>query len=222
MKQVTKDKVTKLLGYPPSIDVSKYSRIRRIWANMKNRCFNTNAISYKYYGGKGVSICDEWLSFPIFVVWAIKSGYTDNLSIDRIDSNGNYEPTNCRWVDRFTQANNTARNYYTSLGTIGELSRMYNINYGTLTNRIKRAKMNVSDAISQGKKYHYKAVVQFDIEGNFIKEYPSITAAAKEFCKNGHFYGAMMYISKCCKHKIEKYNNYVFRFKNDILNQKEL
>ena len=213
MRQTTKDKVTKILGYTPSLDMSKFSRIRRIWANMKSRCYNPNNIAYKYYGQKGICVCDEWLQFPNFVAWAFTNGYKDNLSIDRIDSNGNYEPQNCRWVDNYTQANNTSKNHKTPLGTIGELSRKYNINYGTLTNRINRAKMDVSEAISSGKKYHYKPVVQYDIAGNYITEYPSIKDAANAFCRDGHVFGARIYITKCCKHQIASYRGSKFEFK---------
>ena len=209
----TKDKVKAILGYEPQIDMSKHSRIRRIWADMKSRCYNSNCKAYKYYGQKGICVCNEWLQFPNFVAWAFTNGYKDNLSIDRIDSNGNYEPQNCRWVDNYTQANNTSRNHKTPLGTIGELSRKYNINYGTLTNRINRAKMDVSEAISIGKKYHYKPVVQYDIEGNYITEYPSIKDAANAFCRDGHVFGARRYITKCCKHQIASYRGSKFEFK---------
>ena len=213
MKKTTKDKVKEILGYIPQIDMSKYSRIRRIWANMKSRCYNPKSNAYKYYGQKGIKVCKEWHSFPTFIVWAVQHGYSNELSIDRIDVNGNYEPSNCRWVDAITQMNNTSRNHRTTLGTIAELSRKYNINYGTLTNRIKRAKMNISDAIGAGSKYHYKPIVQYDVEGNYINEYDSLNAAAKAMCTNGHFYSARTYISKCCNGKIKLYRGYKFEFK---------
>lgn len=81
------------------------TRIYQIWANIKYRCFNSNCSAYKDYGGKGITICDEWLDFMNFYNWAINNGYSDNLTIDRIDVNGNYEPDNCRWV---TKSENTA------------------------------------------------------------------------------------------------------------------
>ena len=83
------------------------TRLRRIFTGMKSRCYNPNDQHYKWYGGKGITICDEWLGengVQLFVDWAFDNGYEENLSIDRIDSSGNYEPSNCRWV---TVAENT-------------------------------------------------------------------------------------------------------------------
>lgn len=74
-------------------------RLYIIWSNMKARCFNTKAINYERYGGRGISVCEQWKkSFIIFKKWSEKNGYKDNLCIDRINNNGNYEPNNCRFV----------------------------------------------------------------------------------------------------------------------------
>lgn len=84
------------------------TRIYRIWKGMKSRCYNKNTPDYKkWYGAEGVTVCDEWReSFEPFYKWAMGNGYREDLSIDRIDPYGDYEPSNCRWADAKTQANN--------------------------------------------------------------------------------------------------------------------
>lgn len=87
------------------------TRLYRIWGNMRTRCYNNKTINFHLYGGKGVNVCEEWKNnFLNFYNWALSNGYKDNLTIDRIDGNGNYEPSNCRWVTRMQQSRNICNN----------------------------------------------------------------------------------------------------------------
>ena len=116
---------------------SKEERLYGIWKNMKRRCNSPKDKRYSEYGGRGISVCDDWNDYGNFRKWAYENGYDEkaeygNCTIDRMDNNGNYEPSNCRWTDRITQANNTSRNHYVELNgqrmTIAEFARVMNIN----------------------------------------------------------------------------------------------
>ena len=90
----------------------KNHRLYSIWIDIRRRCYNKNRNNYIYYGAKDIKVCQEWnKSFKNFQEWALNNGYKDNLTIDRINNNGNYEPKNCRWVTIFEQNNNVSSNH---------------------------------------------------------------------------------------------------------------
>ena len=124
-------------------DGRKNTRLYRIYNNIKSRCYNKNSQAYLRYGARGITVCEEWRNdFTKFYDWSMKNGYQENLTIDRIDNNGNYEPSNCRWVTVKTQSNNRSKNHLVSLNsttkTLNEWCEIYEINYHTVQDRLKR------------------------------------------------------------------------------------
>lgn len=125
-----------------TIHYGSKERLYQTWKSMLKRCENTNCRSYCNYGERGIKVCNEWHDYLKFKEWAVQSGYKDNLTIDRIDNNGNYEPTNCRWATLKEQANNRRNNVFIQIGdethTIAEWSEISGVNKGTIRNRYKR------------------------------------------------------------------------------------
>jgi hypothetical protein len=124
----------------------RYERLYGIWKNMNKRCHMVGSNNYERYGGRGIHVCNEWRdSYEKFRDWSYENGYADNLSIDRINNNDGYSPENCRWADRFTQANNTRRSRQISYNDvthgISEWSRILGVPKATLRTRINRNDM---------------------------------------------------------------------------------
>lgn len=119
-----------------------HTRLYQIWNAMRQRCENPNAISYKYYGKKGISVCEEWKEFKNFCAWALNNGYAAHLTLDRKDSNGNYEPSNCRWATPKEQQNNTSYNrlitFQDETHNITQWADIIGIPKTTLYNRMRR------------------------------------------------------------------------------------
>lgn len=118
------------------------TRLYVIWQGMRMRCNNPNNDHYDSYGGRGIQVCEAWNDWETFYKWAMEHGYSEDLTIDRIDVNGNYEPKNCRWVNYTVQANNTTRNIrYSFQGeshTISEWAEIKRISPRTLRGRLLR------------------------------------------------------------------------------------
>lgn len=118
-------------------------RLNDIYHHIKKRCYRPKTLYYENYGGRGIGMCDEWrYSFDNFRNWALNNGYSKELTIDRIDNNGNYCPENCRWVDWITQQNNRRNCKFITFNnetmTVSQWARKLNINSGLIYQRLKR------------------------------------------------------------------------------------
>lgn len=121
------------------------SRYKKPWFNsyrcMMSRCYRENDCSYKYYGGRGIKVCDEWHDIANFEKWADET-YIPNTTLDRINSDSGYSPANCRWATKSEQANNKSNTHLLTLNgethTVSEWSKITGINRSTLNNRMWR------------------------------------------------------------------------------------
>lgn len=128
------------------------SRLNNIWYIIKARCLNSSYKEYHLYGGRGIEMCDEWKNnFMEFYNWAINNGYSDNLSIDRIDVNKDYTPSNCRWATVKEQANNKRNNINITINgktqTLAQWCEELDLNYCTVRNRIKNLGWDYLEAL---------------------------------------------------------------------------
>lgn len=117
------------------------TRLFRIWTSMISRCGSKSNSAYENYGGRGIVVCNEWKNFKEFYDWSIRSGYQENLSIDRINNNKGYSPENCRWTTAKQQANNRRSTIFLTVDgvkkTISEWAELYGIKYDTIYCRLQ-------------------------------------------------------------------------------------
>lgn len=143
------------------------TRIYNVWKSMKGRCYTKSNSAYCYYGARGITVCDEWKNdFSKFYEWAIANGYKEvedrnAYTIDRIDVNGNYEPSNCRWITMQEQSNNRRNNnkymFDGEILTLREIAEKTNTDYSLLNGRITRG-CSIYEAVYgtfEPAKYHY-------------------------------------------------------------------
>ena len=134
LKEINRKKLTKHGKYN--------TRIYNIYDAMKQRCYNPRNSSYKYYGTKGIKVCDEWLNdFVSFYSWSIANGYKDNLTIDRINADEDYKPSNCRWATYKEQVENRKCNHWITYNgktqILTQWAKEYNLTYDCLRYRIR-------------------------------------------------------------------------------------
>lgn len=188
------------------------------WHGMRQRCLDKNSTSYHNYGGRGIAICKEWMNdYVSFYEWALANGATKDLTLDRIDVNGNYEPSNCRWANSYTQANNTRQNRFIEYNgerlTVIQWARKTGIEEGTIRARLDNYGYSVAQALgyepykkSNGDRSHTrKPVNQYSLNGEFIREWASAKEASDalgismrtiQMCVTGYYRSGGGYIWK--------------------------
>ena len=133
---------------PKKKDARSRSRLYRIYISMKTRCYNKRALRFKHYGGRGIKICDEWMKdFEAFKTWAFKNGYRDDLTIDRINNDGEYSPENCRWVTYKEQASNKRNSVYYLGKPLSYWLELLGVNRNTFFTRKNRDGKSIPEAL---------------------------------------------------------------------------
>jgi DNA-binding CsgD family transcriptional regulator len=154
----------------------KNTKLYHVWQSMKDRCNNPNSKSFKDYGQKGIMVCGEWLDdFINFYNWSVSNGYSEGLSIDRINNEGNYDPYNCRWATSIVQNNNKSSNrhifYNGEIHSIAEWERLLGFKKNTLYARLITCEMPINEAFSYKRKYESRDRLRLnDIDITALKD----------------------------------------------------
>lgn len=198
---------------------STHTRLYNIYKNMIARCTKTYANHYEDYGGRGIKVCDEWLeSFTNFKNWATDNGYQENLTIDRIDNNGNYEPNNCRWVSRMEQSSNTRSNhlvtYKNEIKPLAKWCRELNIKVSSVRKRLIYTNNDLEKALSLPDDYHinHKKVNMLTLDNKLLKTFSSPTECANYIKQNTEFKACCGRIIDVCVGKRNKAYGYKFEY----------
>lgn len=191
------------------------TRLYKLWLGMRKRCYNPTAPHYEYYGGRGITVCDEWKNdFMSFYNWSYENGYSDDLSIDRIDNDKGYSPDNCRWETIKNQARNKTNLLYANVNgvekTLCEWSEIYGIPLNALRLRYLRGKEKGitvfdNDFLKPLRQWPYK-VEQYSLDGKLIKTWNSAEEASQ------HGFGSVGSIRECCSGKNETHIGYKWKY----------
>lgn len=153
----------------------KRNRLNVIWYNMMKRCYDPKNAKFARYGARGVEVCEDWKNFGLFKLWALSNGYEDNLTIDRINYDGNYEPSNCKWSTNKEQANNRSTNivvtYKGETSSLKKICDKYNLDYSLVRNRYRKLGWSIEDAIEKPKVKETKNKRYITFNGETLRLY---------------------------------------------------
>lgn len=171
-----KERARKAVSEAKRTHGDSHKRLYKIWHSMKIRCNVPSVEGYKWYGAKGIRVCDEWNnSYESFKEWSLSHGYTEKLSIDRIDYNGDYTPDNCRWVTMKEQQNNRCNNnwitYNGKTQTFTQLAEEHGINPYTLHSRVYQRGWDLDKAL------HTPVRVQIETKPRKKRKQPQVSEA---------------------------------------------
>ncbi len=184
---------------------------------MIQRCFNSNNKYFSYYGGRGISVCDEWRSdFMAFYQWSVENGFKEGLTIDRINNNGNYEPLNCRFVTRKIQQNNRRNNIILTIDNVSKTATQWaellGINPNTVFYRFKKYGWTAKESISH---IQHIQINQFDISGSLIKTHNSAAEASRLLGYDSS------HLLACCRGKRKTAYGFIWKYNNVITKKHE-
>lgn len=201
---LNREKASKRMAKMSKTHGFSHTRLYGIWKNMRGRCLREYSTAYNAYGGRGIKICKEWDDFQTFHDWACANGYSDELTIDRIDVNGDYCPENCRWIPFEQQANNKRTNHFIvhdgKRKSIAEWANELGFSYSKLKYRIRKG---MDEKLIFSKRTFSKKVVLCVETG---KIYPSVSVAGKE--TGVHPSG----IATCCRGERKKAGGFSWKY----------
>ena len=138
------------------METRRNKRLYSIWKTMRQRCLNPKSTNFHKYGARGITVCEEWDSFISFQDWAYLNGYAQNLTLDRIDNDGDYEPANCRWATYIEQNNNRRDNkritFQDQTMTISEWARYLGMSVTTLWSRLYEYNWSIEKALTTSRR----------------------------------------------------------------------
>lgn len=166
--------------YPRDVRIR---RLRYIWHGMKRRCEDPKHKGYESYGGRGITVCNEWRDYVTFARWAISHGYDDGLTIDRINNDGNYEPNNCRWVTIKEQLRNTRRNHLGTINgttkTVTECAEEYGLDPNTVLTRMSKGMSLQESLLKKTHRHGGRGIPIRCIDTG--EEFQSVTAVSEKY-----------------------------------------